>query len=334
MSKEAWIPCELHTHTIHSDGMHTLSQLAHSAKQKAITCMVLTDHNTISGHQEFAEVSEETDVLLIPGMEWTTFYGHVLLLGIRKYEDWRDWETKGFKDALKRVRSQGTLVGAAHPFRSGSPVCTGCFWDFGPDSWEELDFIEVWNGDFPSIRPENQRAYDWWTQLLNRGSKIVATSGRDWHRSDKEDKPVAVTYVKVAFNEKTSESAILNALKSGRATISMGPLLDMDVWANREHYQIGDVIQLDRTAESVKVSISIDFETRYGFWNFSTDTRLCRLASNLGEIQSNVVESHSQECAFMMDAANVEWVRAELYAIEGENKVLIGFTNPIYFQHI
>ena len=54
-----WIPTELHTHTIHSDGIFTVPRLCACAKLHGYEMIALTDHNTLSGLEE---LSKEFDV--------------------------------------------------------------------------------------------------------------------------------------------------------------------------------------------------------------------------------------------------------------------------------
>lgn len=44
-----WLACELHTHTLHSDGSQTLDELVKGAVDLGFDAIALTDHNTMSG---------------------------------------------------------------------------------------------------------------------------------------------------------------------------------------------------------------------------------------------------------------------------------------------
>lgn len=70
-----WLPFELHTHTPHSDGTHTLLEMCAKARELGLSGIALTDHNTTSGMADAASVTEETGIAIIPGLEWTTFTG-------------------------------------------------------------------------------------------------------------------------------------------------------------------------------------------------------------------------------------------------------------------
>ena len=194
-----WAACELHAHTFHSDGKQTLTEMAKEAKRLGIEYVAVTDHNTTSPLQEKETVEKETGVKIINGLEWTTFYGHMLTLGYKtaQYTDWRRIGPTNLKKGLKEVHELGALAGIAHPFRIGNPIGTGCHWEFEVDNIMDFDYFEVWNGEAPSTRLYNQNAYQLWTDLLTGGHRIPAVSGRDWHENRGNDPLAAITYVHV-----------------------------------------------------------------------------------------------------------------------------------------
>lgn len=63
--------CDLHTHTNHSDGSSTVSELVAEAKKLNII-IALTDHNTVTGLPEFLSEAEREGVIAIGGTELST----------------------------------------------------------------------------------------------------------------------------------------------------------------------------------------------------------------------------------------------------------------------
>ncbi len=61
--------CDLHMHTIHSDGTFTPKELVQLAKRKELSCIALTDHDTLSGVQEAQEEGNRLGVEVIAGIE-------------------------------------------------------------------------------------------------------------------------------------------------------------------------------------------------------------------------------------------------------------------------
>jgi len=123
-----WIPCELHTHTINSDGIFTLPELVNKAKEIGLECIALTDHNTTSGYSEMTDEVKKSGVQILRGIEWTTFYGHMVVLGAKKYIDWRSVGQADIHSSISHIHKADGIVGVAHPYALGSPMCTGCHW--------------------------------------------------------------------------------------------------------------------------------------------------------------------------------------------------------------
>ena len=65
--------CDLHTHSIYSDGSMSPSELISLAKEKDLI-IALTDHNTTSGLPEFMSAAEKNGVCAVPGTEISCDY--------------------------------------------------------------------------------------------------------------------------------------------------------------------------------------------------------------------------------------------------------------------
>lgn len=61
--------CDLHMHTIHSDGTLTPKELVQLAKQRGLSCIALTDHDTLSGVEEAQAEGNRIGVEVISGVE-------------------------------------------------------------------------------------------------------------------------------------------------------------------------------------------------------------------------------------------------------------------------
>lgn len=62
---------DLHCHSTASDGTLTPSEIVELAKEKEITYLALTDHDTVSGLKEAISKGKELGVTVIPGIEVT-----------------------------------------------------------------------------------------------------------------------------------------------------------------------------------------------------------------------------------------------------------------------
>lgn len=101
----SYLPCELHCHTIHSDGDFTVSELQKAAVDDHLAIIALTDHNTFSGWDEL----DDNIIPAIRGIEWTTYFGHMLVLGANDFVDWRDAQPDNIDEKSSRLRLSAVL---------------------------------------------------------------------------------------------------------------------------------------------------------------------------------------------------------------------------------
>ena len=76
---------DLHTHSTYSDGTDTPQELIHTASEKGLSALALTDHDTVAGVPEFMlEGKNHPGLLTIPGVEISTLYSRreIHILGL------------------------------------------------------------------------------------------------------------------------------------------------------------------------------------------------------------------------------------------------------------
>ena len=75
--------CDLHTHSVFSDGTYTPEEIIDEAKRLDLI-VALTDHNTAAGLPDFMAAAREQGVTAVPGVEFTTEYNgkELHLLGL------------------------------------------------------------------------------------------------------------------------------------------------------------------------------------------------------------------------------------------------------------
>ena len=66
--------CDLHMHSIFSDGSDSPSILIDIALREELLGIALTDHNTVAGLYEFTEYAKGKNIVAVPGTELTTGY--------------------------------------------------------------------------------------------------------------------------------------------------------------------------------------------------------------------------------------------------------------------
>lgn len=65
---------DLHMHSVYSDGTYTPSELVVYAKQKGLSAISLTDHDTIDGLEEARMCSKKEGIQFITGIEINSFF--------------------------------------------------------------------------------------------------------------------------------------------------------------------------------------------------------------------------------------------------------------------
>lgn len=162
---------DLHAHTLASDGVHTLEELAWKAKRNGLDFVAVTDHNQFAPAAAMPRVE---GVTMIPGVEWTHYQGHANFLGIDQPYD-GSFFTNTFEETLAKfesARQRGATITINHPLDDN------CGFHFDMTRLP-FDCLEVWNGP---MREYNLKAVGLWQQLLSAGRKIPICGGSDYHR--------------------------------------------------------------------------------------------------------------------------------------------------------
>nr|WP_300768309.1 CehA/McbA family metallohydrolase [uncultured Acetatifactor sp.] len=214
---------ELHNHTTESDASITCAELLDYMAENKVDGFALTDHNTISGHRKMAALLKDcpAPVQCIYGMEYTTYYGHILCLNLSEYVPWDSIDSGNPELIFRQIRGTGALAGIAHPFSFGYPFATGCRFEMHMTDYSAVDFIEIFNNPEP-LRAVNLPALALWESLVLEGVSIAATSGMDLHNRAPFEGRYA-TFIQ-DMGIPVSE-ALTEAIRSGQTWVSKGPLL-------------------------------------------------------------------------------------------------------------
>ncbi|MGI6213247.1 MAG: CehA/McbA family metallohydrolase [Christensenellales bacterium] len=180
-----YFPYELHCHTTASDGSMSAEKLISAAKERGFTGIAVTDHNTYSALDEAEAIANKAGFVLLKGIEWTTFWGHLTVFGGEAF-DWRALTSHNIDEALGRAKRQGALINIAHPFRLGEPVCSGCRLEYPINDYENIAGYEIMSGPYPYMQIYNRNAIAAYDNLLKKGYRLAALYGYDWHSRDSE----------------------------------------------------------------------------------------------------------------------------------------------------
>jgi hypothetical protein len=208
---------DLHIHSLASDGVLTIDELAQRALRHGLDYLAITDHNQMVSTESLPQRPELT---LIPGIEWTHFQGHANFLGVdRPYDEPFLANTPEEVQAhFSSARSRGALITINHPFEE---ICPFLF------DIETLPFdcLEIWNGP---MRVSNLQAVGLWQSMLMAGAKVPICGGSDYHRDQLFIFPAGPTTCVYAMSPSVAD--ILSGLRQGHAYITFapnGPALEM-----------------------------------------------------------------------------------------------------------
>jgi hypothetical protein len=208
---------DLHVHTLASDGVLSVQELAQRALRHGLDFLAITDHNQMVAAESLPQLP---GITLIPGIEWTHFRGHANFLGVDKPYD-EPFYANHIEEIQARFNSacdRGALITINHPFEE---ICPFQF-DL---SALPFDCLEVWNGP---MRESNLRAIGLWQHLLTAGRKVPICGGSDFHRDQLFIFPGGPTTCVYALSP--SPADILSGLRQGHAYLTFapnGPSLEM-----------------------------------------------------------------------------------------------------------
>lgn len=282
-----WYHGDLHMHGYHShrngpdwDGV------VEQAVAAGLDFLPITDYVTDAHWAELGPAqAAHPDVLLWPGREIITYFGHANALGITdgvvEYRHGLGDITLG--GIQRDVKEAGGLFQVNHPTIFPGPLfanfCRGCEFTLGDTiDWSQVDTIEVLTGPVladpsdaggPGTAPlaaENpfmDAAIELWERLLGEGHKIAPVSGSD----SKGVEPAGPERARKGYGssatavyaENLSIAALRDAIAAGHVYVRTrgvhgSPALAMEaVTADGQRGTFGDVLSADTATLSVTV---------------------------------------------------------------------------------
>ncbi len=199
-----WYAGDFHAHTVHSDGAESISELAARGVRAGLDFVAVTDHNTVSHHPHLPGVGAEHGITLLAGQEVTTARGHANAFGDIGWVDFREpagtWQAE--------VAERGGVLSVNHP------IDGDCAWQHPlpvPPQAVELWHIS-WFRDLTHTGA--------WAFHQQWGAPVTILGGSDFHRAELGwTLGTPTTWV---LAEDSSPEAILEAVRAGRTSISVG----------------------------------------------------------------------------------------------------------------
>src|SRR2546426_498910 len=157
--------CDLHTHTLHSDGALAPAALVDLAASRGVSALAVTDHDTLDGLPAARRRGGERGLEVIPGIELSVQEegrdGHLLGSFVSRGE--------ALVEGVRLLRLAGAVPVMAHPGSSGCDDLLPSLRRAG------VLGLEVWH---PTHSAEEVRRY---LRAAHRHG-LLPTGGSDFHR--------------------------------------------------------------------------------------------------------------------------------------------------------
>ena len=337
-----WYRGDFHAHTAHSDGSCAsmtgkrvpcpLYKSIEAASARGLDFFTISEHNSQSHHQAMMELQPYFDnMLLVPGRELTTFYGHANMFGPTAFVDFRvgSEAVPSVNTMLLRARALGGLVSVNHPTVPSGENCLGCGWVAPGTDWSLVQAIEVMNGGSvvaaKGIVESPLSGIPFWEKLLNKGNRLTAIGGSDNHDVLRDaNQPGLPTTV--IFANGLSTAALLDGVRSGRVFVDIDGtkdrLLEFSAETGNQRADMGDTLKI-RKSQMIWLT-----------------TRVVGAAGNRIEVIEHGASRSIIDSRLSLDKEDVtvraaftprnasRWVRVNVRALDGR---LLMIGNPIYF---
>jgi hypothetical protein len=266
-----WYAGDFHLHAYHSspDGP-TREEMVRDAVAAGLDIIPITEYVTPS-HWDWLGATQRRhpDLLIWPGREVITYFGHMIVLGetpsVVEHRVAYDGITLG--DIQRKAEGDGALVSIAHPTIFPPDVfgsyCRGCFFQLWDQvDWSSTNLIEVVTDgavaetagkDVPN--PFVRTAIEKWESLLRAGHRLTAVSGSDDKSGDHYGNTITMVHA-----DQLSRPAVDAALREGHAYVrGLGrrspARMDLTaVAADGTRAQMGDAL----VAKEARMTVTVD----------------------------------------------------------------------------
>jgi MYXO-CTERM domain-containing protein len=257
----AWYAGDFHVHSIESgDARPELDEIATFARSRGLDFVELSDHNVVTQADFIADAqARHPDLLFVPGIEVTTYFGHANAIGAT---EWIDFQVESGTDVsidtiLAATSTQNAVFAINHPVLDLGTACIGCSWSLDlPDT--AISAIEIQNGAYSVTGALFlSGAIRFWEQRLAGGAHVAIIGGSDDHRAGVDlgmfDSAIGGPTTMVYADELSAE-AIVRGVREGRTVVRLEAATDPMVELTAEGAMIGDTIETRTATLTARVS--------------------------------------------------------------------------------
>lgn len=344
LSTEArWYRGDLHMHSGHSDGSCDsksgstrvpcpLFLTLDAAATRGLDFVAVTEHNTNSHVRELTALQPYFDrMLLISGMEITTFQGHANAFNVTQPIDFRlgsdtvpDWNT-----LLSSADALGAIVSINHPRVPSGEICMGCGWlPKTPVDYGLIAAVEVVNGHDIETPISG---IPFWHERLQQGTRLTAIGGSDTHdvTSQKKTYPLPGQIgipTTVVYAHELSARSITDGIRSGKVFVDTSGttdrLLELTGMVSDRAASMGDSVQAP-AGTRMRWNVAVE-NVPGGEIEIIHDGRI------MHDIPSTTINGTDHTMSFEQRSdGKRHWIRVNVRDAEGK-LALIG--NPIYLN--
>ena len=229
-SGPAWYAGDLHVHSRESgDASPSIDEVAAFAAGRGLDFVVLSEHNTTAHGQWLGSAQARWPaLLLVPGIEFTTYDGHAGAFGATEWVDHRIGQPGAtIEAAAAAIHDQDALLIVNHPNLALGGACIGCAWEHALDP-ADIDAVEIITGGWS---PAGQLFFDanlaTWEGWLDAGARVAPVGGSDDHRAGAgtgaTDSPIG-SPTTLIYAESLSVEGLRAGLAAGRTVVKLqGP---------------------------------------------------------------------------------------------------------------
>lgn len=259
LTARGYVGCDFHLHSDHSpDSTVGADARIASIAAEGLDFAVPTEHNHIASYAELAEHAA-LPFGTLPGVELTTWapsIGHFNVFPVAQLPEHGGRQPDELFAELRRDPRH--VIQVNHPrlddhiayFLLGGLSDAG---ELTTLSYSfDFDVLEVWNGYDLARADRRDRVFREWLSILTAGHHIVASGNSDSHDLQRQRPGYPRTYVWLGEQDaRTEPEAVAAALKAGRAFVTSGPLLEVEI----EGEKPGGTVRADRDHVLLEVRI-------------------------------------------------------------------------------
>src|SRR5690606_34464554 len=235
------------------DAHPTLDAIATFAASRGLDFVEVSDHNTVSHVGLLPELQvRHPGLLLLPGVEFTTYGGHANGIGAHTHVDHRFTRGGGtMREVAEAFAAQGALLSINHPALDLADMCIGCSWTWSLEG-AEVAAVELGTGAYSRGGfLFQERAIAFWDALLDEGRRVAGIGGSDDHKGgvnhDWHQSPIG-SPTTLVWAEALSHEAILEGVRRGRTVVKLegpdDPMIDLvaHIEGAAEPARLGDTV--------------------------------------------------------------------------------------------